>query len=50
LAAVTGRKFFEELGQLVGKPVIIEDAAGKIYEGKRERVTGNTLPQTFPYR
>ncbi len=33
MAAVTGRKFFEELGQLVGKPVIIEDAAGKTYEG-----------------
>jgi small nuclear ribonucleoprotein (snRNP)-like protein len=33
LAAVTGRKFFEELGQLVGKPVIIEDASGKTYEG-----------------
>jgi len=29
LAAVTGRKFFEELGQLVGKPVVVEDAAGK---------------------
>ncbi|TFH18329.1 hypothetical protein E4H04_03675 [Candidatus Bathyarchaeota archaeon] len=33
MAAVTGRKFFEELGQLVGKPVVIEDAAGKTYEG-----------------
>jgi small nuclear ribonucleoprotein (snRNP)-like protein len=33
LAAVTGRKFFEELGQLVGKPVIVEDASGKNYEG-----------------
>jgi small nuclear ribonucleoprotein (snRNP)-like protein len=33
LAAVTGRKFFEELGQLVGKPVIVEDATGKTYEG-----------------
>ena len=33
MAAVTGRKFFEELGQLVGKPVIVEDAAGKTYEG-----------------
>ena len=33
MAAVTGRKFFEELGQLVGKPVVIEDNAGKIYEG-----------------
>jgi small nuclear ribonucleoprotein (snRNP)-like protein len=33
LAAVTGRKFFEELGQLVGKPIIVEDTAGKTYEG-----------------
>ena len=33
MAAVTGRKFFEELGQLVGKPVVVEDAAGKTYEG-----------------
>ena len=33
MAAVTGRKFFEELGQLVGKPVIVEDASGKNYEG-----------------
>jgi len=33
LAAITGRKFFEELGQLVGKKVIVEDTAGKTYEG-----------------
>ena len=33
MAAVTGRKFFEELGQLVGKPVVVEDAQGKTYEG-----------------
>jgi small nuclear ribonucleoprotein (snRNP)-like protein len=33
MAAVTGRKFFEELGQLVGKPVVVEDAQGKSYEG-----------------
>ena len=33
MAAVTGRKFFEELGQLVGRPVVVEDTAGKIYEG-----------------
>ncbi len=33
MAAVTGRKFFEELGLLVGKPVVIEDNAGKTYEG-----------------
>lgn len=33
MAAVTGRKFFEELGQLVGKPVVIEDSQGNSYEG-----------------
>jgi small nuclear ribonucleoprotein (snRNP)-like protein len=33
VAAVTGRKFFEELGQLVGKPVVVEDSQGKSYEG-----------------
>lgn len=33
MAAITGRKFFEELGQLVGKPVFVEDTSGKTYEG-----------------
>jgi len=33
VAAVTGRKFFEELGQLVGKPVVVEDSQGNTYEG-----------------
>ena len=33
MAAVTGRRFFEELGQLVDKPVVVEDRAGKTYEG-----------------
>jgi small nuclear ribonucleoprotein (snRNP)-like protein len=33
LAALTGRKFFEELGQLVGKPAVVEDINGKIYDG-----------------
>jgi len=33
LAAVTGRRFFEELGQLVDKPIVVEDRAGKTYEG-----------------
>ncbi len=33
MAAITGRKFFEELGQLVGKPVVVEDLSGKNYEG-----------------
>jgi small nuclear ribonucleoprotein (snRNP)-like protein len=33
LAAVSGRRFFEELGQLISKPVVVEDQAGKTYEG-----------------
>lgn len=33
MAAVSGRKFFEELGQLVNKPIIVEDTQGKTYEG-----------------
>jgi small nuclear ribonucleoprotein (snRNP)-like protein len=33
LAALTGRKFFEELSQLVGKPAVVEDINGKTYEG-----------------
>jgi small nuclear ribonucleoprotein (snRNP)-like protein len=33
LAAVAGRKFFEELGQLISKPIVIEDTNGKNYEG-----------------
>lgn len=33
MAAATGRRFFEELGQLVTKPVIVEDNKGKTYEG-----------------
>lgn len=33
MAAVSGRKFFEELGQLIGKPVVVEDRNGKQFEG-----------------
>jgi small nuclear ribonucleoprotein (snRNP)-like protein len=33
LAATTGRKFFEELGLLVSKPVVVEDKDGKTFEG-----------------
>jgi small nuclear ribonucleoprotein (snRNP)-like protein len=33
LAALTGRKFFEELSQLVGKPAVVEDVKGKTYQG-----------------
>ena len=34
MAAVTSRRFFEELGLLVGKPVSVFDTAGKSYDGE----------------
>lgn len=33
MAALAGRRFFEEFGQLINKPVQIEDSAGKVLEG-----------------
>ncbi len=33
MAVVTGRRFFEELGALIDKSVVVEDAGGKQYEG-----------------
>ena len=33
MAAVAGRRFFEELGQLINKAVIVEDSKGKVLEG-----------------
>jgi len=33
MAAVASRKFFEELGQLVTKPVRVEDTNGKVFDG-----------------
>lgn len=33
MAAVAGRRFFEELGQLINKAVQVEDSAGKVLEG-----------------
>ncbi|RLI07044.1 hypothetical protein DRO42_08660 [Candidatus Bathyarchaeota archaeon] len=33
LAAVAGRRFFEELGQLINKTVQVEDSEGKVLEG-----------------
>ena len=33
MAAVAGRRFFEELGQLINKVVIVEDSKGKVLEG-----------------
>lgn len=33
LAAVAGRRFFEELGLLINKIVLVEDSKGKLLEG-----------------
>ncbi len=33
MAAVAGRRFFEELGLLINKVVIVEDSKGKVLEG-----------------
>lgn len=33
MAAVAGRKFFEELGLLINKTVMVEDNKGKVLEG-----------------
>src|SRR4030042_6712329 len=43
MASVTSRKFFEELGLLVGKPVAIFDTAGKSYDGELLGYSSNTL-------
>jgi len=33
LAVAAGRRFFEELGRLINRPVQVEDATGKVLEG-----------------
>ena len=43
MAVVTSRKFFEELGLLVGKPVAVFDTAGKSYDGELLGYDSNTL-------
>jgi hypothetical protein len=43
MAAVTSRKFFEELGMLVGKPVAVVDTQGKIFDGELLGYDVNTL-------
>ena len=43
MAAVASRKFFEELGQLVGKPVRVEDTGGKVYDGVLLGYENNTM-------
>jgi len=43
LAAITGRKFFEELGLLIDRPVVVEDKNGKTYEGTLLGFDGQTM-------
>jgi len=43
MAAVASRKFFEELGILVGKPVRVEDTGGKVYDGVLLGYDSNTM-------
>jgi small nuclear ribonucleoprotein (snRNP)-like protein len=43
MAAVTSRRFFEELSLLVGKPVAVFDTAGKSYDGELLGYDSNTL-------
>jgi len=43
MAAVTSRRFFEELGLLVGKPVAVVDIQGKTYDGELLGYDSNTL-------
>jgi small nuclear ribonucleoprotein (snRNP)-like protein len=43
MAAVTSRRFFEELGLLVGKPVAVFDTTGKSYDGELLGYDSNTL-------
>jgi small nuclear ribonucleoprotein (snRNP)-like protein len=43
MAAVASRKFFEELGQLVGKPVRVEDTREKVYDGVLLGYDSNTM-------
>lgn len=43
MAAQANRRFFEELGQLISKNVVIEDTDGKQYEGTLLGFDSNTL-------
>ena len=43
MAAVAGRRFFEELGQLINKVVKVEDVTGKVMEGTLLRYDTNSM-------
>jgi small nuclear ribonucleoprotein (snRNP)-like protein len=43
MSAVASRKFFEELGQLITKPVRVEDIKGKTFDGVLMGYDSNTM-------
>jgi small nuclear ribonucleoprotein (snRNP)-like protein len=43
MAAAASRKFFEELGQLISKPVRVEDIQGKTFDGILLGYDSNTM-------
>ena len=43
MAAITGRRFFEELSGLIEKTVLVEDREGKQYEGVLLGYDSNTM-------
>ena len=43
MATVAGRRFFEELGQLINKVVKVEEAKGKVLEGTLLGYDGNSM-------
>ncbi|MFB0558046.1 MAG: Lsm family RNA-binding protein [Candidatus Bathyarchaeia archaeon] len=43
MAAVASRRFFDEMGQLISKPVRVEDTNGKVYDGILLGYDSNTM-------
>lgn len=43
MAAVASRRFFEELGQLITKPIRVEDTSGRVFDGTFLGYEGNTM-------
>ena len=43
MAAAASRRFFEELGQLIAKPVRVEDTDGKVFDGILLGYESNTM-------
>ena len=43
MAAAASRRFFEELGQLISKPVRVEDTNGKVFDGILLGYESNTM-------